>query len=128
LDTLRHPLVHLDQALARFRIQCLIAQALLGLLLFAWLPAIDGASSPFLADLGQVLSLAELPEGGEADGEACPDAFEDGGGLDDIALPGSSCNLMRSAAGQGWRRSIKAIGVPALPGALHATGPPSFSK
>jgi hypothetical protein len=124
LDTLRHPLVHLDQALARFRIQCLIAQALLGLLLFAWLPAIDGASSPFLDELGQVLSLAELPEGGEA----CPDAFEDGGGLDDIILPGSSCNLMRSAAGQGRRRSVKAIGVPALPGAPHATGPPSFSK
>jgi hypothetical protein len=127
LDTLRHPLVHLDQALARFRIQCLIAQALLGLLLFAWLPAIDGASSPFLDELGQALSLAELPEAGEVDSEACPDAFEDGG-LDDIALPGSPCSLMRSAAGHGWRRSIKAIGVPTLLWAPHATGPPSFSK
>ena len=127
MDALRHSLVHLDQALARFRIQCLLAQALLGLLLFAWLPAIDGASPPFLNDLGQVLSLAELPERGEADGEACPDAFEDGG-LDDIVLPGSSCSLTRDAAGQGWRRSIRAIGVPALPGVLHATGPPSFSK
>ncbi|MBM6579092.1 hypothetical protein ILT44_02765 [Microvirga sp. BT689] len=114
--------------MARFRIQCLIAQALLGLLLFAWLPAIDGASPPFLDDLGQVLSLAELPERGEADGEACPDAFEDGGGLDDIVLPGSSCSLTLSAAGQGWRRSIEAVGVPALPGVPHATGPPSFSK
>jgi hypothetical protein len=126
LDALRHPLVHLDQALARFRIQWLIAQALLGLLLFAWLPAIDGAGSPFLDEFGQVLSLAELPERGEADGEACPDAFGDGG-LDDIVLPGSSCSPMRSAAGQGGRRSIKAIGAPTLPGTLHATGPPSFS-
>jgi len=59
----------MDRALARSRLHRFIAQALLGLLLFAWLPVAEGASSPFLNDPGQVLSLTELPDGAEADGE-----------------------------------------------------------
>jgi hypothetical protein len=116
----------MDRALARPRIHRFIAQALLGLLLFAWLPVAEGASSPFLNDPAQVLSLAELPDGAEADGEACGDAFEDGdGGLDDLVITGSTGRLSDDLARRRLNLSIPgAVLIAGLSGVPHATGPP----
>ncbi len=118
----------MDRALARPRIHRFIAQALLGLLLFAWLPVAEGASSPFLNDPAQVLSLAELPDGAEADGEACGDAFEDGDGGLDPALIGSPCRPSDDLARQRLNLSVPgAILIAGLSGVPHATGPPKAS-
>jgi len=116
----------MDRALARPRIHQLVAQALLGLLLFAWLPVAEGASSPFLNDPGQVLTLAELPDGAEADGEHCRDAFEDGdGGLDDLVLAGPARHRRDGLAGQRLRLNVPgAVLIAGLSGVPHATGPP----
>lgn len=116
----------MDRALARSRLHRFIAQALLGLLLFTWLPVAEGASSPFLNDPGQVLSLTELPDGAEADGEACRDAFEDGdGGLDDLVLTGAPCRFSDAFVRQRLPWSIPgAVLIAGLSGVPHATGPP----
>ena len=117
----------MDRALARSRLHRFIAQALLGLLLFAWLPVAEGSGSPFLNDPGQVPSLTEGPDGAEADGEAFRDAFEDGdGGLDDLVLAGARCRLSEDFVGQRLHRSIPgAVLIAGLSGVPHATGPPT---
>ena len=125
----RHPLDQPDQALARSRLHRFLIQALLGLLLFAWLPAMEAADSAVLDELGHVLSLAEQAEGTAAGEEACPDALEDGTGLDDGVPSDLFCRSADGGPGQGWRRKLSEVAdVSGLPGAPQATGPPSLSN
>ena len=125
----RHPLDQPDQALARSRLHRFLVQALLGLLLFAWLPAMEAADSAALDDLGHVLSLAELAEGETAGNESCPDTPEDGSGHDDVVPSGLFCRSIDGVLGQGWRRKVAEVAdVSDLPGAPQATGPPSLSN
>ena len=124
---LRHPLDQPDQALARSRLHRFLVQALLGLLLFAWIPAMEAADSAALDDLGHALSLAELAEGETAGNEACPDTPEDGSGLDDVVASGLLCRSINGGLGQGWRHKVSEVAdASGLPGAPQATGPPSL--
>jgi hypothetical protein len=125
----RRPLDQTDQALARSRLNRFLVQALLGLLLFTWLPAMGAADFAVLDDLEQALPLVEAAEGAAADGEACPDTFEDGSGVDDVIPPGLFCRSVDAGLGQGWRhRVLRVADVSGPHGVPQATGPPSLSN
>lgn len=116
----------MDRALARPRISLPFVQALLGLILLAWLPAIDHANSgtSFLIQIEETLSLSGLSDGGETDGESCPDTWKDGPGSPDAALPGDISCRSRGLTGLGIRLFPPQSGNVALLGSLRATGPP----
>ena len=114
--------------MARSRLNRFLVQALLGLLLFTWLPAMGVADAAVLDDLGHALTLAEAAEGGATDGEAWPDTFDDESGVDDALPSGLFCRSMDDRLGQGWRhRVLRVADVSAYPGAPQATGPPGLS-
>ncbi|MBA1155508.1 hypothetical protein [Microvirga mediterraneensis] len=112
--------------MARPRILLPVMQALLGLVLLAWLPAIDHANSgaSFLIQVEEALSLSGLSDGGEGDGEACPDTWKDGTGGPDAVLAWDLSCRSRGRAGQGVRLDSPQSGNAALLGSLRATGPP----
>lgn len=120
----RHSLDQTDQALARSRLNRFLVQALLGLLLFTWLPAMGAADFAVLDDIGHVLSLAE---GAEADDESCPDTSEDASDVDDVIPPRLFCRSLDDGLGQDRRhRSLRVADISGHPGAPQATGPPSL--
>ncbi|WP_262030408.1 hypothetical protein [Microvirga sp. Mcv34] len=112
--------------MARPRIPHPFVQALLGLILLAWLPAIDQANSgaSFLIQFEETLSLAGLTDGGEADGEACPCPWKDGTGGSDAILASAIACRSHSSTGQGIHLGPPRSGAVSLLGFLHATGPP----
>ncbi|MGO4526743.1 hypothetical protein AB4097_18005 [Microvirga sp. 2MCAF35] len=111
--------------MARPRISLPFVQALLGLILLAWLPAVDHANSEasFLIQLEETLSLSALSDGGEADGEAGPGAWRDGADGPDALCPWSIASS-RNLTGQGIRITSPQSGNIVLLGSLRATGPP----
>ena len=116
----------MDRALARPRIPRPFVQALLGLILLAWLPAIDQANSgaSFLIQFEETLSLAGLTDGGEADGEACSGPWKDGTGGSDAILASDIACRSHGSTGQGIHLGPPRSGAVSLLGFLHATGPP----
>ncbi|MGF9758513.1 hypothetical protein AAII07_25260 [Microvirga sp. 0TCS3.31] len=115
--------------MARSRLNRFLAQALLGLLLFTWLPAMGQADFAVLDDLGHAFSVAEAAEGAAADDEGCPDTVEDGNGVDDVIPMGLFCRSMDDGLGHGWRpKVLRVIDASGHPGVPQATGPPSLSN
>jgi len=116
----------MDRAIARLRISRPFVQALLGLILLAWLPAVDHANSgaSFLIQLEETLFLSDLIDGGGTDGEACPNAEKDGtGGPDSFLLWDTACRP-GSLTAQHIHLAPSQTGAIALLGSLRATGPP----
>jgi len=110
--------------LAQPRIFRLVAQALLGLLLLAWLPAVgDVPESPFLPQAEAGLSLSDLSDDGERDRETFWDRCGDG---DEPFLP-SVCQLTAGIRQGVFTHSRPdALFTLDLLEARRATGPPAF--
>lgn len=101
-----------------------IVPTLLGLLFLAWLPAsaASGPEDPFLFQAEEILSLSDLSDQGEPDGDGWSDGED---GPDPWCRSATADGLVCGPTGSNFRRGEpKAVHFAGLPGSRRATGPP----
>ncbi|MEZ0172432.1 hypothetical protein [Microvirga sp. TS319] len=110
--------------MAQPRIFRFIAQALLGLLLLAWLPAVGNElESLFLPQIEETLSFSVPSDDGERDRETARDRWSDG----DAPLLPTVCRLTAGVQGRGFtREATDPLLTLDLLEAWRATGPPAL--
>jgi hypothetical protein len=117
----------MNRALARPRIYLSILQALLGLILLAWLPAIDGAASEtsFLIQLEETLLLTDPSDSGESGQESFSREWSDGEGSSGALVPTNAAyRSLGGMKGQGNRFGLQQSVDIVILESLRATGPP----
>ncbi|WP_414472294.1 hypothetical protein [Microvirga sp. M2] len=109
--------------MAQPRIFRFIAQAMLGLLLLAWLPAVGNEpESPFLPQIEETLSVSAPSDDGERDRETARARWSDGG----APLLLTACRLMAGGDGRGFTQEAPdPLLTLDLLEAWRATGPPA---